>query len=100
MANGDMEWSLLPVPGIVSASEVFRQKDEGMQKKSERRTKYDRIVSPGVASCLQQRLLKKSGPKIRGLFSRKIIHRGCGMWKQNLWNKGSRNFHSQGLWKK
>ena len=40
--------SEVPAPGIVSASEVFRQKDEGMQKKSERRTKYDRIVSPDV----------------------------------------------------
>ena len=40
--------SEVPAPGIVLASEVFRQKDEGMQKKSERRTKYDRIVSPDV----------------------------------------------------
>ena len=73
-----MEWSLLPAPGIVLASVVFRQKDEGMQKKSERRTKYDRIVSPGVASCLQQRLLKKKRPQNPGAF-----------WPEN---------YPQGLW--
>ena len=43
-----MEWSLLPAPGIVLASVVFRQKDEGMQKKSERRTKFDGVVSLGA----------------------------------------------------
>ena len=73
-----MEWSLLPAPGIASASEVFRQKDEGMQKNfnGEPSSMESSVLVPGI--MLAAKTFKKKRPQNPGAF-----------WPEN---------YPQGLW--